>query len=191
MKGSLNPANLLTLLRLISVPIFGYLAFSQSRVLQLMAALLFGLAALTDWLDGFIARKMNLESEFGAMLDPLVDRIFIISSLIILYIKASDVVPLWSVIILAGRDILMMAGWLFFKTVRDKRINVTYAGKVSTALIMISLFVVLFSEGIAFKPLEQAGLAIYYAGLILSIYTGIIYAFNAINGSSAGIASGR
>jgi CDP-diacylglycerol---glycerol-3-phosphate 3-phosphatidyltransferase len=178
-KAVLNLPNILTILRLLSVPVFGYMAFANSKVLQVAAALMFGLAALTDWLDGYIARKMNLESEFGATLDPLVDRIFIISSLAILYMKASEIVPLWSVVVIAGRDLLMMAGWLFFKTVRDKRVKVTYAGKVSTALIMISLFVVLFAMSVKLSVLGVAGLVVYYVGLLLSVYTGVDYAVSA------------
>jgi CDP-diacylglycerol---glycerol-3-phosphate 3-phosphatidyltransferase len=178
-KANLNLPNILTILRLLAVPVFAYLAFTNSKTLHILAALLFGLAALTDWLDGFVARKMKLESEFGATLDPLVDRIFIVSSLAVLYVKATDIVPLWSVIMIASRDLLMMTGWLFFKTVRDKRIKVTYAGKVSTALIMISLFVVLLGGSINLSILESAGLLLYYVGFILSIFTGIDYAVSA------------
>lgn len=180
MNISLNIANMLTLCRLLVLPVFAYLALSDEGTLQIAAAILFGLAALTDWLDGYFARRLNQVSEFGAMLDPLVDRIFLITSLVILYLKVSDSVPLWTVIIIVGRDILMMTGWIFIKTLRGTPVSVTYAGKLSTAVLMVSLFLILISESIAAKQFSDLGVAIYYLGLMLSVATGIRYAYTAI-----------
>jgi CDP-diacylglycerol--glycerol-3-phosphate 3-phosphatidyltransferase len=156
-----------------------YLALSNNALMQFISALVFGLAALTDWLDGYLARKLGQESVFGATFDPLVDRIFLVISLVVLYFTISYMVPLWSVILLASRDLIMVLGWIFFKAARNTRLTVTYLGKVSTAILMISLFVLLASKSISFDAGLFMGIALFYVGLSLSVYTGIQYAFRA------------
>jgi CDP-diacylglycerol--glycerol-3-phosphate 3-phosphatidyltransferase len=174
--------NILTLLRLLSLPVFAYMALSSNSLMQFFAAIVFGLAALTDWLDGYLARKLNQVSEFGATFDPLVDRIFLVISLVVLYFTISGMVPLWSVLVLASRDLLMVLGWVFFKTVRNTRFAVTYLGKVATAILMISLFVLLASKSIQIDLGLYIGIAFFYVGLFLSVYTGIQYAIRAFSG---------
>jgi CDP-diacylglycerol--glycerol-3-phosphate 3-phosphatidyltransferase len=176
-----NIPNILTLLRLLALPVFAYLALSNNGLLQLLAAIVFGLAALTDWLDGYLARKLHQASEFGATFDPLVDRIFLVISLIVLYFTISGMVPLWSVLLLASRDLLMVLGWIFFKTVRNTRVAVTYLGKVATAILMISLFVLLASKSLQIMPGLYIGIVLFYVGLFLSVYTGIQYAVRAFS----------
>jgi CDP-diacylglycerol--glycerol-3-phosphate 3-phosphatidyltransferase len=177
---NINIANALTLFRLFALPVFAYMALSDNGILQFAAAILFGLAALTDWLDGYLARKLSQISEFGAILDPLVDRIFIITSLVVLYSKVSELVPLWTVIIIAVRDLFMIIGWMFFKAVRGSGITVSYAGKVATAVLMISLFLLLVSEAIGIKIIASLGVILYYSGLILSVITGVMYTLSAL-----------
>ena len=78
--------NLLTILRILSIPLLIFLVLSSSNFYNFFALILFILISITDYLDGFLARKMNVVSKFGEMLDPIADKIFIISVLIALMI---------------------------------------------------------------------------------------------------------
>ena len=79
--------NLLTILRILSIPLLIFLVLSSSNFYNFFALILFILISITDYLDGFLARKMNVVSKFGEMLDPIADKIFIISVLIALMLS--------------------------------------------------------------------------------------------------------
>lgn len=170
----LNLPNVLTLLRLLLIPFIIYAAFSQDAGLQLTAALIFGIAAITDWLDGIVARKLNQVTEFGKIFDPVVDRIFIASILIILYLKISSHVPLWAILIVIGRDLLMVLGWVYIANL-GIRIRVTHEGKLATAVLMLSAFILLIDIGQTFDWIALTGILLFYAGVILSLVSGLKY----------------
>ncbi len=166
-------ANLLTASRLAAVPLFIYLLFAPGDGYRILAFLVFGLAALTDLLDGFIARKTGTITEFGRITDPLADRVLIISGVIALYVKAAGKIPFWAVLALVSRDMMMIAGSGFLM-LSGKRIRVTMAGKLSTAITLVALCV-LMVDRIGSVELEKVGLAIFYAGLALAVLTGLFY----------------
>ncbi|MDI6799154.1 MAG: CDP-diacylglycerol--glycerol-3-phosphate 3-phosphatidyltransferase [Actinomycetota bacterium] len=134
--------NLVTLTRLILVPAIITAALSGKIHL---AALLFVFAAATDWIDGYLARRLIKISDLGRLLDPLVDRILIVSVLAIFIIK--DLLPLSIVLVVILRDILVLLGSWFLKA-KGREIEVTFLGKLSTALIMISVPLVLTGHAI-------------------------------------------
>lgn len=166
-------ANLLTASRLAAVPLFIYLLFAFEGDYRYLALLVFGMAALTDLLDGYIARRTGTVTEFGRIADPLADRILIISGVVALYIKAAGRIPLWAVSALVSRDLIMIAG-SGFMILSGKQPRVIMAGKVSTALTLVALCVLML-ERIGPLELGKVGLALFYAGLALALFTGLFY----------------
>ncbi|MBI2558965.1 CDP-diacylglycerol--glycerol-3-phosphate 3-phosphatidyltransferase [Candidatus Woesearchaeota archaeon] len=98
-------SNLLTLLRLLLVPVIAFLLYSKNAGYILLSILFFIIAVTTDWVDGFIARKRKQKSAFGTFFDPLVDKILILSMFFIF--ADLSLVPLWIVLLLLFRELLV------------------------------------------------------------------------------------
>lgn len=128
--------------------------------------MLFTAAALTDWLDGRIARKYSSPTEFGKVFDPLTDRIFIALTIIALY-AFRQVPPLWAVIVIAVRDVVLVFGGQLIYMKTGERIPVNFMGKFATAVIMFAVVFLILGWGI--------GAAVFYAGLFLSLIAGVSY----------------
>lgn len=167
--------NLLTLFRIALIPIFiflFYLPFSWSRNL---AAGIFAIACFTDWLDGFLARRMELMSSFGAFLDPVADKLLVASCLLLL-VGTKDVHYIsLPAIIIVGREIMISAlrEWMA-EIGRRASVTVSYVGKLKTTLQMIALFLL-----IAFDPTQsimgKIGFVSLYLAAILTIWSMIVY----------------
>jgi CDP-diacylglycerol--glycerol-3-phosphate 3-phosphatidyltransferase len=99
-----NVPNLLSLSRILSVPVFILLMLEPNPLRALIAGIVFGLASATDWLDGYLARKWGQVTKIGKLLDPIADKILIMSALVILVEIRSDVVHAWIAIVLIGRE---------------------------------------------------------------------------------------
>ncbi len=99
-----NIPNLLSLSRILSVPVFILLMLEPNPVRALIAGIVFSLASATDWLDGYLARKWGQVTKTGKLLDPIADKILIMSALVILVELRSEVVHAWIAIVLIGRE---------------------------------------------------------------------------------------
>jgi len=167
--------NLLTLMRIVLIPVFiivFYLPFQSARWL---AALIFALASFTDWLDGYLARRLEQMSPFGAFLDPVADKLLIASTLLLL-VGTKDInyitIP---AIIIVGREIVIssLREWMA-EIGRRASVTVSYIGKVKTALQMAALFLL-----IAFDPAVSwwgvIGFISLYVAAILTIWSMVIY----------------
>lgn len=167
--------NLLTLMRIILIPIFivvFYLPFGGAHI---TAAGIFFAACFTDWLDGFIARKYHLMSPFGAFLDPVADKLLVSTSLLLL-VGAKDInyitIP---AIVIVGREIVISALREWMAEIGQRTsVTVNYIGKVKTTLQMIALFLLL-----AFNPVLSwwgcLGFILLYLSAILTIWSMVIY----------------
>jgi cardiolipin synthase len=166
--------NLFTLLRLLCLPLFLYVLFARDNPVG--AALLLGGLSATDWVDGYLARRLGQVSEFGKVFDPTVDRLLFIVAITAIVIDGA--IPLWFAIAVLAREVLvglMMAiATLVYKM---PRIDVTYLGKVATALLMFAVPGFLIgSSGESYAWLFQtAAWILGIPGLILSWWTGIAY----------------
>lgn len=100
-----NLPNILTLLRIASIPVMVVVLFSPSRSAGFWAAAIFAVASLTDWLDGYLARRMGIVTVFGKFLDPIADKLIVMSALIM--ILPFDRAPAWMVLIILGREIII------------------------------------------------------------------------------------
>src|SRR6186713_506845 len=139
----LNVPNLLTWLRIVLIPLFvGIFYFEKSWVSvpnqNLVATVLFTVAAVTDWLDGWLARKLNQMSAFGAFLDPVADKLVVVAALIVL-LKLGRVDMVIGLIII-GREIAISAlrEWMA-RVGQSKSVAVAFIGKVKTVGQMIAI----------------------------------------------------
>ena len=154
-------ANILTIIRLILIPFFIYFFLLGYNY---VALLLFTLAALTDWLDGYLARAFSQVTNFGKFIDPLSDRLLITGTLVVLVIR--EFLPLFAVIVVISRDLLAMIGYQYMRW-RDKEMSVTYFGKIATAILMSSIILII--AGVNF------GIWLFYFGLFMSLVSFMDY----------------
>lgn len=101
----LNIPNILTLMRIAAIPLLAVLLMSPSRSAGFWAAALFAVASITDWLDGFLARRMGIVTIFGKFLDPIADKLIVMAALIM--ILPFNRVPAWMVLVILGREIVI------------------------------------------------------------------------------------
>ena len=100
-----NLPNILTLLRIAAIPVLVVILTSPSKEAGFFAALLFAVASVTDWLDGYLARRMGIVTVFGKFLDPIADKLIVMAALIM--ILPFDHVPAWMVLVILGREIII------------------------------------------------------------------------------------
>ena len=152
--------NALTLARLVLIPIFVVLIVSSDGGHSWPAAIVFGVAAITDQVDGWLARRWRVESSFGKVADPLADRLMIDAAVILLWHAGR--LP-WVALAIPLRDVALVAG---YKLVMDRgyEFSVNLAGKAATWLLYASLaFVMCTSKGTDWP------LWIFWAGLVLAV----------------------
>lgn len=98
-----NIPNLLTFFRIALIPVLVFLLLSSSELLSILSMLVFSIASITDWLDGYLARKMNIVTNLGKFLDPIADKLLIAAALVMLV--GLGRVPAWMVVVIIGREI--------------------------------------------------------------------------------------
>lgn len=166
--------NAFTLLRLLLLPVFLYVLFGLEN--RAAAGFLLGGLSATDWVDGYLARRLGQVSEFGKVFDPTVDRLLFVVATIAIIVDGS--IPLWFALAVLFREIavgLMMAiATVVFKM---PRIDVTYLGKLATFLLMFAVpgFLVGNSDIAGADAFQVAAWLVGIPGLILSYWTGIAY----------------
>ncbi len=169
----MNLANQLTLLRIVFIPLFVvvfYLPFSWAHFL---CAIVFSVAAITDWLDGYVARKYNQTTSFGAFLDPVADKLMVAFALLLLVSIHSD--SAWFVVaaaVIVGREIVISAlrEWMAELGQRAS-IAVSYIGKIKTTLQMVAIIVLLMD----IKALNLIGFIALGGAAFLTLWSMILY----------------
>ena len=146
----LNTPNLITISRIVTIPfIVGIFYFPDDLISftakNVTATAIFIFAAVTDWLDGYLARKLNQMSAFGAFLDPVADKLFVVGALVIL-LFLGRVDPLVALIII-GREIAISAlrEWMA-KVGQAKSVAVAFIGKLKTVVQMVAIPMLLYSD---------------------------------------------
>lgn len=186
--------NLLSAIRLCMIPVFLYLLFHD---FNLAATIVFAVAASTDWVDGQVARRTNSVSKLGQLLDPFVDRLLMISGVLGLLLVGR--LPLWIVVFVVARDLLMLAGGSYLISRWKVRVPVIYLGKFSTTCLYVGFAGILLDmplfEGLgivdaAWLPGFCAGLYSWgfwfvYLGLALCVITTTYYIVKGVMGMRA------
>ncbi len=166
----------ITLFRIALIPLFVvvfYLPYGWSHI---AATVIFTLASVSDWVDGYLARSMQLESRFGAFLDPVADKLMVVV-IIILLVEAhpSIYVALPSVVIVAREiSISALREWMA-EIGSSTTVKVSFIGKSKTVLQMIALGFMIYAEPFYGLPIFAIGLSIYYVAALLTIISMVIY----------------
>jgi cardiolipin synthase (CMP-forming) len=168
----MTTANKITILRILLVPLFVsqvlYYVDTGQEVFRLVAILSFAVAALSDGVDGYIARHYNQKSELGRILDPLADKLLLVSAIVLLSLKNEPHlpgIPKWLTIIILSRDVLSLMAVFIIQHVCGKvTVKPVMVGKIATVLQMICVVWVL---------LKWPGSYLFYIALAAAICTGV------------------
>ena len=173
----MNIPNTLTVLRIGLIPVFivvFYLPFTWSHI---ASAAVFGLAALTDWLDGYLARRLQQTSAFGAFLDPVADKLMV--TVVLVLLVESHPTP-WLAIpaaVIIGREVAISAlrEWMA-ELGRRTQVAVAVVGKVKTVVQMIALVMMLFREELlGIFPTYTVGFTLLYVAAVLTLWSMVEY----------------
>jgi len=178
-----NLPNTLTWLRILLIPVFLTLYYlppdwMEKQSVNMAAAGFFLLAAVTDWLDGYLARKLGQTSAFGAFLDPVADKLMVAAALILL-LQLGRVDAIIAFIII-GREIAISAlrEWMAGEGQR-KNVAVAFIGKIKTASQMVAILLLLFHESLFGLNIQQLGTWLIYVAAILTVISMVYYMWQA------------
>ncbi|MHB8760876.1 MAG: CDP-alcohol phosphatidyltransferase family protein [Coriobacteriia bacterium] len=192
-------ANLITIVRLVLVPIFFVVLMdADGERSRLAAFVIYAIAGSTDWIDGQLARRTHTVTQFGKIVDPLVDRLLLASGVLGLYLIGE--LPLWVPIVLVVRDMYLLYGAFVLERYRVI-LPVTYIGKLTTAVLLVG-----FSSLIAGWPVVPGagivdsgllpglgadtvalGMWLVYAGTLLSLSAAVNYTVVAVRARSEAV----
>jgi len=172
---NMNLPNLLTWLRILLIPLFiGVFYVPESWLTMpernITATALFAIAAITDWLDGYLARALNQTSAFGAFLDPVADKLMVAAALILL-VKLQRVDALIAVVII-GREITISAlrEWMA-KIGQSRNVAVHFLGKLKTGCQMAAILMLLFYMPLFGIPIQPLGTILMYLAALLTLWS--------------------
>ena len=187
----MTTANKVTILRILLIPFFVveilYYVRTGEEMHRLLALLTFAVAAICDGVDGYIARHYNQRSELGAILDPLADKLLLVSGIVVLSFDHQpylDTVPLWLTGTIIGRDILLVAGLGVIQLVVGKvTVRPRFVGKTATVFQMIVVLWVLLKWDENWLPALTMSTAVLTGG------SGLLYVLDGVRQMSAHPAS--
>ena len=176
----MNWPNILTFIRILLIPLFVIAFYLPVQWGHLVAAILFALAAFTDWLDGYLARTLKQFTKLGAFLDPVADKLIVSVALIL--IVAQPIITVHAAVItipaaiIVAREIIVSAlrEWMA-ELGKRTHVAVSYLGKVKTVLQMLALLVLIYCTNETNFMLVLAGFALLYTAAILTIWSMLIY----------------
>lgn len=167
--------NAISLVRLACVPVFLWLLFGREN--RLGAALLLGGLGATDWVDGYIARHFDQVSNLGKVLDPIADKVLLVTGMIAILIDGSvPPIVFWPAI---AREVLVAGTTIALGALGAKRIDVSWAGKCGTLLMMVAFPLFLWGHGEG--PAYALAWVVAVAGLVMAWYAAATYVKPAID----------
>ena len=170
----MNLPNKLTLLRICLIPVFVIVMLSQMNNFFLISCIIFILASITDFLDGRIARKHNLVTDFGKFMDPLADKLLVLSALICMI--EYNLVAGWMVIIIVARELTV----IILRAIaadNGKVIAASGGGKIKTTSQMIAIILLLIGANYSNETIVFIGTIAMYIATIFTLYSGIDYLY--------------
>lgn len=177
MKLPISLPNLVTSLRILLIPVLVavfYLAPYEWRYLA--SAFVFSLASATDWLDGYLARKMNAMTPFGAFLDPVADKLAVATALILLVEVHASAILAVPALVIVGREIVVSALREWMAHYSDRRsVAVSFVGKVKTVFQMVAIIVLLASGPNLESYFVMGGYVLLYLAAALTLWSMYLY----------------
>ena len=173
----LSLPNIVTFIRMLLIPLFVAVYFLPFDAANRYAMYIFIFAAITDWLDGYLARRLNQFSHFGAFLDPVADKLMISVALLLLLGDARVQDLSWSlfgfvvvIIVIIGREISVSAlrEWMA-KVGKHESVAVSFAGKFKTVVQMVAIPFLLYQDPLWGLPIFHIGEGLLYAAALLTI----------------------
>ena len=172
----LNLPTLLTLLRILIIPVFVLVYMLYPTWGHPVAAFLFALAAITDWLDGYLARTMNLSTRFGEFLDPVADKLVVTSALVMIVGSYDNWYLTIAAIIIVGREIIISAlrEWMA-ELGRRRSVAVSFLGKIKTTCQMLALIMLLAVNLTTPFWIADLGTVLLYIAAVLTLWSMCVY----------------
>lgn len=164
--------NGLTIVRILAIPIILFLLFDPTPVYRLLTTVIFLLVAVTDTLDGYLARRRGMVTTLGTFLDPLADKLLIVAALIAL-IPARGI-PAWIVIVIIGREI-SVTGLRGIAVSQGIVISASTLGKYKTFFEVASVSFLIFSGDSSPMIMRQVGMALLWVATGLAVISGVYY----------------
>jgi CDP-diacylglycerol---glycerol-3-phosphate 3-phosphatidyltransferase len=179
-----NIPNILTMFRIAVIPLLAVLLSYPSREAGFWAAALFSLAAVTDWLDGYLARRMKIVTVFGKFLDPVADKLVVMAALIM--ILPYDRVPAWMVLVILGREIII-TGLRGVASSEGIVIAASDLGKFKTIFQLVAIIGLLLhfdynwflgiEHPLLTVNMHNAGMFFLWIATVLTVWSGLDYLF--------------
>ena len=168
--------NLLTFSRIVMIPVFVGLFYLPGSWSNHLAAVVFLAAALTDWLDGYLARRMGLVSALGEFLDPVADKLMVATALVLLVAADPSVWIAISATVIIGREITISAlrEWMAELGARAK-VAVSWVGKIKTVMQMTSILLMIYRDDFLGLPIYQIGVTLLYVAVFLTLWSMTVY----------------
>jgi CDP-diacylglycerol--glycerol-3-phosphate 3-phosphatidyltransferase len=172
----MNIPNALTLFRILLIPVIVGVFYLPNDWSHLASAFIFALAAVTDWLDGYLARILDQGTDFGAFLDPVADKLMVAIALVLLVEQFNDWWFTVPAMVIISREIVISAlrEWMAELGKRTS-VAVSYVGKVKTVLQMMALLVLLAAAPEKSGWLLNSGIVLLYSAAILTLWSMVIY----------------
>lgn len=176
----MNAPNILTLLRIALIPVFVLLYYLPNSWSYLAATLVFALAAFTDWLDGYLARRLGETSAFGAFLDPVADKLMVATALVLIVdsnpTKLSGIWVALPAAVIIGREITVSALREHMAELGARaKVAVSMMGKVKTTAQMIALLLLIYQMPIGPLPTVSIGVIMLYIAAALTLWSMVLY----------------
>lgn len=172
----MNLANQLTLTRLILIPVFVIIFYLPFQWAHFAAAAVFTLAGITDWLDGYVARKYDQSTPLGAFMDPVADKVMVAVAVVLLVEYHSNWLFTIPAAIIISREIVISAlrEWMA-ELGKRASVAVSYVGKVKTTAQMGSIGLLVAFEPDWYSPLYYLGYVLFYVAAILTLWSMWVY----------------
>jgi CDP-diacylglycerol--glycerol-3-phosphate 3-phosphatidyltransferase len=177
-----NLPNILTLLRIALIPVMAIILLSPSREAGFWAAAVFAVASVTDWLDGYLARRMQIVTTFGKFLDPIADKLIVMAALIM--ILPFGRVPAWMVLVILGREIII-TGLRGIASTEGIVIAASDLGKFKTIFQIVAILGLLLhydyhwffavDNPYLYVNMHNVGMFYLWIAFVLTIWSGVDY----------------
>jgi CDP-diacylglycerol--glycerol-3-phosphate 3-phosphatidyltransferase len=176
MKLSVGLPNIVTSIRIILIPVLVVVYYLPMHWHYLAASAIFTLAAITDWLDGYLARRLEQMTPFGAFLDPVADKLIVAVALVMLVESHASTWLTIPALVIVGREIVVSAlrEWMA-EMGKQATMAVSFVGKVKTTFQMIALIFLLANEPDLDDPFVLLGYALLYAAAVLTLWSMYLY----------------
>lgn len=172
----MNIPNALTVFRIVLIPVMVLVFYLPWQYSSIVAALIFAVAGITDWLDGYLARKLGQSTPLGAFLDPVADKLIVVCALVVLVEQHGDVLFTIPAMVIIGREIVISAlrEWMA-ELGKRASVAVSMVGKVKTTMQIISVIVLLACRPLLPPWVETVGYGLLFVAAALTLWSMFIY----------------